>query len=496
MTIQELLNYLERLDDSANYPTFGAFLSDLNRQIEIPIIYQVDGGELKSESYTLSYLMSVPVVASEQFQESVENMGVDLPLDLFFSLSENENLNIINEAEDFETYINALSQFLTDLETEQEYQSTDSVITYSSPPINLNVEEGERRITPDELRKEVQGWVQKDVDETPYSVDNPKVGSPNQILAGPQQGVDEVTGQTRFSSYKYYSGPNLAINELDQYINPTDGTVKRDGNGDPIKPVFMRGAASELFRGLSQEAIFEIQQELSGLGLDLGSYNFVPGVIDFTAQGNEIDFVAQLMTQANDANAMFPQMNLINTNGVTFLEQLRPYLEYKKGVDENVNSYLEDLQGKFAGEILPPSDSEVKAAVDSLFAEKGLFATSNDYAKYATIFGDLQKQAAQRELEIEDNKISLNDLIGLTKTNKDFPGGYTYAGFGIATPTAEQAREQLGKPLLQNIDVMSELEKIIENLEAGRIDASQEIVSRAAAAQQFKSNFMQFEENF
>ena len=90
MTIQELLNYLERLDDSANYPTFGAFLSDLNRQIEIPIIYQVDGGELKSESYTLSYLMSVPVVASEQVQEYAENLDVEWQVDVFYSVSEKE----------------------------------------------------------------------------------------------------------------------------------------------------------------------------------------------------------------------------------------------------------------------------------------------------------------------------------------------------------------------------------------------------------------------
>ena len=290
----------------------------------------------------------------------------------------------------------------------------------------------------------------------------------------------------------------MALDGNNNYIDPETGLLKKNAQGKPMSPVFRAGAASEVFEGLSQEAIFEIQQELAGLGLDIGSYNFVPGVIDFTAKGNEIDFIAQLMTQANDANAMFPQLNLIDKTAPTLLGQLRPYLEYKKGVDAKTNAFLQDLQGKFAGEIVPPSESEVKGVVDALFAERGLYATSKDYAKYSTIFGNLQKQAAEREAEIEDNRISLGDVIGLAKSYDSTTniGPYTYGGFGIVTPTAEEARQQLGKPLLQSIDVTSELGKIMDDLESGRIDASNEIAGRAAAAQQFKSNFMQFEENF
>ena len=110
----------------------------------------------------------------------------------------------------------------------------------------------------------------------------------------------------------------------------------------------------------------------------------------------------------------------------------------------------------------------------------------------------LQTDAAARAAEIEDNKLSLNDIIGLSTSydNTTEIGPYTYGGFGISVPSAEEAREKLGKPLLQQIDVTTELGKIIDDLEAGRIDASQEILARTAAAQEFKRNFMVFEENF
>ena len=51
-------------------------------------------------------------------------------------------------------------------------------------------------------------------------------------------------------------------------------------------------------------------------------------------------------------------------------------------------------------------------------------------------------------------------------------------------------------PLLQPIDAKYELGKIMDGIEEGRIDASAEIRNRSAAAQQFKRNFMVFEENF
>ncbi len=204
------------------------------------------------------------------------------------------------------------------------------------------------------------------------------------------------------------------------------------------------------------------------------------------------------MTEANDAIAMFPELNLVDRNANTILGQLRPYMEWKKGIDEQTNVFVEKLQREFAGDVVPPTEAEVKSAIDQLFIERGINPTANDYQKYATIFGNLQKDAAARAAEIEDNKLSLNDIIGLSTSydNTTEIGPYTYGGFGVSVPSAEEAREKLGKPLLQQIDVTTELGKIIDDLEAGRIDASQEILARTAAAQDFKRNFMVFEENF
>ena len=66
---------------------------------------------------------------------------------------------------------------------------------------------------------------------------------------------------------------------------------------------------------------------------------------------------------------------------------------------------------EFAADVVPPTEAEVKSAIDQLFIERGINPTSNDYQKYATIFGNLQKDAAARAAEIEDNKLSLNDII-------------------------------------------------------------------------------------
>ena len=344
------------------------------------------------------------------------------------------------------------------------------------------------------ISRTISDWNEQNTDERSYNIDEPKIMGLAPVTS---KGQDPETGETRFGSNDYYSGPNVALNTANQYIDPRTGETKKL-NGKVLTPHFRLGAATEVFSGLSQEAIFEIQQELSSLGLDIGSYNFVPGVVDPTLRGGEIDFIGQLMTEANDAIAMFPELNLVDRNANTILGQLRPYMEWKKGVDEQTNVFVESLQREFAADVVPPTEAEVKSAIDQLFIERGINPTSNDYQKYATIFGNLQKDAAARAAEIEDNKLSLNDIIGLSTSynNTTEIGPYTYGGFGVSVPSAEEAREKLGKPLLQQIDVTTELGKIIDDLEAGRIDASQEILARTAAAQDFKRNFMVFEENF
>ena len=485
---EDIKNYLEDLDKDQTYPPdFSVFLSELNRRIQIPITYGPEGN-LDQQTYTLSQLINLPNVGSEALKEGIKGQQV-LPLELLVTITTNENLVALNNAENWYEYTQYLNAFITDISEEQQVDISGQSFSYVSPAIeNINIAE---------VEKYVVDWSVADVGDTPFSENAPKVGNPGQIAPVAEITTDIDTGQTRFSSYKYYSGPNTPINQSDQYIDPNTGLLKRDAQGNPIKPIFRTGQASAMFQGLRQEAIFEIQQELADLGLDLGSFNFVPGVIDFSAKNNEIDFVAMLMTQANDLHSIAPNLNIIDENAVTVLGKLRPFLEYKKNIDESTNAYLEQIKTSFAGEIIPPTDAEVKAAVDTLFAERGLYATSNDYSKYATIFGNLKKQAAERELEIEENRISLGDVIGLSKPGATGQAGpFTYGGFGIVTPTAEEAREQLGKPLLQQIDVMSELGKVMDNLESGRIDASQEISARGLAAAQFKSNFMEFEEFF
>ncbi len=469
---QDIKNYLDELDKNQSYPAdFNVFISEINRLFTIPLEVTKADGERMLVNESISTLLA----------GNANTIGFD------FEIIGNYRTGLTEPA-DWESWINTVNLMLNDI--------TEPTETLSSGRENWTFRTVAQRDSIDAIRDNTGEWFTTPTENNPsYSVDSPKIAN---AVALPQRTQDPETGEVYFKSYEFYSGPNMALDSNNNYIDPETGLLKKNAQGLPMSPVFRAGAASEVFEGLSQEAIFEIQQELSGLGLDIGSYNFVPGVIDFTAKGNEIDFMAQLMTQANDADSMFPELNLIDRTAPTLLGQLRPYLEYKKSVDAKTNAFLEDLQGKFAGEIVPPSDAEVKATVDSLFAERGLYATSNDYAKYATIFGNLQKQAAEREAEIEDNKISLGDVIGLSKSYDSTTniGPYTYGGFGITTPTAEEARKQLGKPLLQSLDVMSELGKVMDNLESGRIDASNEIAGRAAAAQQFKSNFMQFEENF
>lgn len=471
-TLRQIEGYLEELDESKGYPAdFSAFVSEINRLINIPIRTNIDG-KISAEPYTLSYLLSRP---------GRNELGYDFE-------SIDPYVDGLTQPENLETYINSLTQFLEDASIEKETTASTGD-TYKIQVIgNFDAVIS--------IQNSITDWNTEATKEQSFTVDSPKVPG---IYTAPTRTTDPQTGQTRFSSYEYYSGPNMAINESNQYIDPETGGLKKDSEGNVLRPVFRAGAASAMFEGLSQEAIFEIQKELIDLGLDPSQYAFNPGVIDFSATSGEIDFVARLMTQANDANAMFPTLNLVDKDSDTLMGMLRPFLDYKKTTDTNTNAFIESLSDEFAGEIVPPTEAEIKSIVDKEFASRGLYATANDYGKYATIFSNLKKDAATRQAEIEKNKPSLGDVIGLSKTfaqGATSGGMYTYPGFGITTPTAEETRKQLGKPLLQPIDPVFELGKIIDNVESGRIDASQEIVGRQAAATEFKRNFMVFEENF
>lgn len=474
-SVKQIEKYLKDLDKNKDYPaSFSEFISQLNQRIFIPIRIQKEDGEISANDYTLSYLLALPGVGA---------IGFDYGDNLV------EYREQLLEPASLDEYITALTAYL-----EAEATPTESTLGMPGP--------GEQNITYSSLAnielissisRSISDWNVQDTDTASYNIDEPKIMG----IAPVTSKGETPEGETVFGSNDYYSGPNVALNTANQYIDPRTGETKKF-NGKVLSPHFRLGAATEVFSGLSQEAIFEIQQELSSLGLDIGSYNFVPGVVDPTLRGGEIDFIGQLMTEANDAIAMFPELNLVDRNANTILGQLRPYMEWKKGIDEQTNVFVESLQREFAADVVPPTEAEVKSAIDQLFIERGINPTSNDYQKYATIFGNLQKDAAARAAEIEDNKLSLNDIIGLSTSydNTTEIGPYTYGGFGISVPSAEEAREKLGKPLLQQIDVTTELGKIIDDLEAGRIDASQEILARTAAAQDFKRNFMVFEENF
>ena len=59
-TLRQIEGYLEELDENKGYPAdFSAFVSEINRLINIPIRTNIDG-KISAESYTLSYLLSRP----------------------------------------------------------------------------------------------------------------------------------------------------------------------------------------------------------------------------------------------------------------------------------------------------------------------------------------------------------------------------------------------------------------------------------------------------
>ena len=472
----QIEDYLNSLDDSKNYPAdFASFISEINKRIFIPIRIERENGDVSAEDYSLSYLLGLPGEG-----------------DIGFAFGDNlipYREDLLNPS-DLEAYFNALEGYLA-----QEIKPTESTLgTPGTSQQNITYNALADNSVAQTIYTDILDWNTTSTDTATYNFDNPKVMG---VVAQPAKTQDQETGEFFFRSKDYYVGPNTAINELDEYVDVTTGETKKF-NGEPLKPIFRIGAASALFEGLSQEKIFEIQQDLAAVGLDLGSFAFEAGNVNTTIRGAEVDFVALLMTEANELNSLFPELNLIDKSAGTLYGQLKPYIEYKKQNIEETNLFVDKLGKEFAGEIVPPNEAQIKSAVDKAFVDAGINPTAADYATYGAVFTNLQSQAASRQAEIDRNKLTLADVIGLGTTYDSTTeiGPYTYGGFGVSLPSSEEARQELGKPLLPTIDVEFELNKIVEEREAGRIDAAKEIIARTAQAAAFKKNFMVFEENF
>ena len=504
-TYEKILRYLENQDKSGNYDTTSDFLSEINKRFELKFMV---GGELKT--YSLSQFINNfsqgkdgGVVANVTSTGYVTpgTMPEDTPEGIFFAsiagAMDATTLEALQGGEgvNWASYINAINNLFNDLGT--------GVTTPSGENIQLLVgDEGAEDNAYNNLKKieeEVISWVTRDYTdgeiERTYSANDPKLEG----ISSVPQTTTGLDGEITFGSKTFYTGPNIAINAENQYYDPVTGEIKYNGDGSKIlKPHFKRGSAVALFEGLSKETIFEIQRDLVQLGL-IDPAQMTPGVINPTS-GQEINAIATLMTMANDSIVLLPGSNFIDYEATSLYGQLLPYVDFQKTIAEStkIDLGIEGLD-QFANEVLPPTEAEVKAVVDELFAERGLVATASDYARYKIIFGNLESQAAARDAEIQKNKPSLADTIGLSKTLSEIEqekGNYRYPGFGVVAPTPEEARKELGMPLLQPIDAKYELGKIMDDIEEGRIDASAEIRNRSAAAQEFKQNFMVFEEYF
>tara|TARA_R110002012_G_scaffold117220_2_gene265088 strand:- start:4322 stop:5737 length:1416 start_codon:yes stop_codon:yes gene_type:complete len=471
MTTKKVTNliekYLKDLDAKGAPADLPTFIAEINNLIEIPLRIETTSGTV-GESYTLSYLLSSP---------GRNDLGFDYEII-------DQYKPLLTSPASFDEYIDTLFQFLGDAEEHKTTSATgdDTTVSFAGDITAL-----------DSIRNSVIKWNTESTSTVAYSAEDPKI--PGLVATTTPKETED--GATVYGSFDYYSGPNIAINDDNQYIDATTGEVKKYQD-QTLLPHFRRGSATDAFVGLSQQQIFILQQQLAEAGLDISSYDFEPGSINYQT-GEEISFVAQLMTEANDMISLYPNLNLINKDAPTVMGQLQPYLAWKKKNVDAVNTeFASEIKASFADEILPPTDAEVKSAVDALFAERGIRATAKDYAKYEDIFSNLKKQEASRDIEIENNTLTLSDVVGLSKGKYTLPGGSDLQNlkFGVDVPTAKEARLALGKPLLGRFDVTTELGKIIDNYESGRIDASKEITARMASAQQFKNNFMQFEENF
>ena len=507
-TYEKIERYLENQDKSGNYDTISVFLSEINKRFELKFMV---GGEEKT--YTLSQFINNFEILSEEDNEVTANvtstgyvtpgtMPEDTPEGIFFATiagaMDATTLKALRGGQEvnWDSYINAINNLFNDLGT--------GVTTPSGENIQLLVGDEDSEDNAYTNLKKIEGyvrnWVAKDYPadgevERPYSSTQPKLEG---IAFVPQTTVG-AEGEITFGSKTFYTGPNIAINAKNQFYDPITGNVKYNNDGSKIlKPHFKRGSAAALFEGLTQEAIFGIQQDLVEIGM-IDPAKVVFGVINPTS-GQEINAIAALMTMANDTIALLPNASFIDFEATSLYGQLLPYVDFQKRNAEStkVDLGIEGLE-QFASEVLPPTEAEVKSVVDELFAEKGIVATAADYARYSTIFGNLQSQAAARESEILKNKPSLKDTIAASETLSEIEqakGNYVYPGFGVVAPTPEELRKELGMPLLQPLDPKFELSKIIDGIEEGRIDASSEIRNRSAAANEFKRNFMVFEENF
>tara|TARA_R100000353_G_scaffold173025_1_gene138915 strand:+ start:6994 stop:8526 length:1533 start_codon:yes stop_codon:yes gene_type:complete len=506
-TYLKIQNYLKRLDKAGIYVEMPEFLGNINRNFDLQ--FNV-GGQIKS--VTLSEFLS-NLKIKDGVVESIQDIGYQAPgttsqetsdaifyttiasmldAETYNQLLGGTDLNIVNwdaYTTALENLFNSLSISTTDTQGNQVQLLVGDEESDENAFSNLN-----------KIRERVIEWETETV-TTPdgtrtYTASQPKIGN---IVGTPSEVVTDE-GEVVFGSKIFYTGPNVAVNTANQYFDPITGKPKVDSEGNILQPHFKRGSAVMVFEGLTQDAIFEIQQDLMNAGMiDISSYNFVPGVVDLVA-GPEIAAIARLMMMANDSIVAFPNTPYINKNAASLYGQLKPYVEFQKNVQEmvGVDYGIEGLD-EFYKEILPPTESEVKAVVDELFIEKGINPTAADYQKYADIFGNLRKQAAARDIEIQQNKPNVNQSIGMAQTLSEIAQeqrNYVYPGFGVVAPKPEEVREKFDMPLLQPIDPIFELSKIIDDIEEGRIDASSEIRARSAAAAEFKRNFMVFEENF
>ena len=176
-TLRQIKGYLEELDENKSYPAdFSAFVSEINRLINIPIRTNIDG-KISAESYTLSYLLSRP---------GRNELGYDFE-------SIDPYVDGLTQPENLETYINSLTQFLEDASIETESTASTGG-TYKVQVIG-NFD------TVSSIQNSITDWNTASTDEQSFTVDSPKVTG---IYTPPTRTTDPTTGQTRFSSYEYY----------------------------------------------------------------------------------------------------------------------------------------------------------------------------------------------------------------------------------------------------------------------------------------------------
>ena len=516
-SIQDIINLLIGYDKSGRYQeSWEGLFADLNKTIMIPVQESRGDTQLEAKEMSLADLITSKF-ADEKIQELANNL---------------------KNASTTADYQNYLEQFLLSLENQDNieittteeipegYQGGDELTLRKTFDFTLGSAEGTAQQQYEKIINEVKDWHDSSwykKDEGGVEVEGFGQGKPK--TPGEQDWIEETEptremtfeGEDISRSKSHYTGPYAQIDEdTNYYVQYNQAEDKWDAvrygkdhplAGERVSPHFYRGADSDMFENKTANEIFIIQQQLLELGLDTTQFNFVPGEVDFQAKNNEISFIRSLMTAANDLSAMNPNGVYINYNAPTLMGQLAPYVEFRKGVNEelNIEGYKEHLE-EFGTEVLPPTESEVKNAIDELFLSKGLTPSASDYEQYGGIIAGLRSQAAAREIEIKKNEVTLADFVGLGRLpsedlqsrihGKEFQDPGFAVSYTPTFPTAEEAREQLGKPLLTPFDIDAELEKVFLSKEAPRILAGQQLMNRRVQAQQFKSNFMEFEESF